>query len=77
MVEGEDGLQFVPVPRGQVREELRCVLERDDRRHQVLPNRRAVRTQEVDRLGGEPFPVPGVRQVPGSARASQGNCPTS
>jgi hypothetical protein len=44
VVEGEDGLQFVPAPRGQVREQLRCILERDDRRHQVFPDRRAIRT---------------------------------
>src|SRR2546430_2211333 len=52
--EGQDGLQFVPAPRGQVREELRRVLERDYRRYQVLSDRGAIRTQKVDRLGGAP-----------------------
>src|SRR6185437_16065140 len=45
VVEGEDGLQFLPARRGEVCEERRCVLERDNRRHQVLPDRRAIRAQ--------------------------------
>jgi hypothetical protein len=40
--EGEDGLQFVPAPRGQGREEFRRVFEWDDRRYQVLPDRLAI-----------------------------------
>jgi hypothetical protein len=57
-------LQFVSAPRGQVREELRRVLERDDCGYQVLADRGAIRTQKIDRLGAEPLPVPGVRQAP-------------
>lgn len=63
-VEGKDGLQFVPPPRGQVREELWRVLERDDGRYEVLSDRGAIRAQKLDRLGGERFPIPGVRQAP-------------
>src|SRR3954451_20492120 len=62
--EREDGLQFVPAARGQVSEKLRRVPERNDGRYHVLPDRAAVRLQQVDRLGGEALPVPGVRQAP-------------
>ena len=54
----------MPAPRGQAGEEFRRVLERDDCRYQVLSDRGAIRAQEVDRLGGEPLPVPAVRQAP-------------
>jgi len=41
-VEGEDGLQFVAAPCGQIREEPRRVFERDNGRYQVLADRSAV-----------------------------------
>src|SRR5579859_2827642 len=63
--EGEDHLQFMTAPSGQVGKEGRRVFERDNRCHEVLADRLAVCAQQVDRLCGEPLPVPGVGKAPG------------